>query len=178
MGNGVVIHPLRYRGAITRCLSRCGAEPLLLEGILDILSCLKSPYLTLFKHQSLLWMEPDHPIIILRLAGVFLCALPAVRELFQYINDPGCVPTASFFSVCCFISLLLRRAVRMGTHVWLLLATILTELLTIMKWSKGQFTEPFPRSVKWGWGIGVTMLVVYPTVQVQEYSWLFDLLRC
>jgi len=99
-----------------------------------------------FYLKSLLWMEPDHPIIILRLAGVFLCALPAVRELFQYINDPG-------------------RAVRMGTHVWLLLATILTELLTIMKWSKGQFTEPFPRSVKWGWGIGVTMLVVYPTVQ-------------
>ena len=38
--------------------------------------------------QSLLWMEPDHPVIILRLAFVFLCALPAVRELFQYINDP------------------------------------------------------------------------------------------
>jgi phosphatidylserine synthase 2 len=38
--------------------------------------------------QSLLWMEPDHPIVIMRLAGVFLCALPAVRELFQYINDP------------------------------------------------------------------------------------------
>ena len=38
--------------------------------------------------QSLLWMEPDHPIIIGRLAGIFLCGLPAVRELYQYINDP------------------------------------------------------------------------------------------
>lgn len=38
--------------------------------------------------QSLLWMEPDHPIVILRLMFVFLCALPAVRELYQYINDP------------------------------------------------------------------------------------------
>ena len=33
-------------------------------------------------------MEPDHPIVVLRLAGVFLCALPAVRELYQYINHP------------------------------------------------------------------------------------------
>lgn len=38
--------------------------------------------------QSLLWMEPDHPLVIMRLAFVFLCALPAVRELYQYINDP------------------------------------------------------------------------------------------
>lgn len=36
-------------------------------------------------------MEPSHPIIISRLAGVFLCALPAVRELYQYLNHPECV---------------------------------------------------------------------------------------
>ncbi|KAH9980040.1 phosphatidyl serine synthase-domain-containing protein [Lactifluus volemus] len=41
-----------------------------------------------FYLKSLLWMEPDHPFVIVRLAGVFLCALPAVRELYQYINDP------------------------------------------------------------------------------------------
>jgi len=99
-----------------------------------------------FYLKTLLWMEPDHPIIISRLAGVFLCALPAVRELYQYISDP-------------------RRAVRMGAHVWLLLATILTELLAILKWSKGQFNEPFPKPVKWGWGIGLTLLTLYPTVQ-------------
>lgn len=54
----------------------------------------------------------------------------------------------------------------MGAHVWLLLATILTELLVILKWSKGQFTEPFPKPVKWGWGIGASLLVIYPIVQV------------
>lgn len=37
-------------------------------------------------------MEPDHPIIILRLTFVFLCALPAVRELYQYVNHPRYVP--------------------------------------------------------------------------------------
>ncbi|KAK0202127.1 phosphatidyl serine synthase-domain-containing protein [Desarmillaria ectypa] len=99
-----------------------------------------------FYLKTLLWMEPDHPIVIMRLAFVFLCALPAVRELYQYINDP-------------------RKAVRMGQHVWLLLATILTEILVIRKWSVGVFTEPFPRGVKWGLGIGALLLVLYPAVQ-------------
>jgi len=91
-------------------------------------------------------MEPDHPIVIARLALVFLWALPAVRELYQYINDP-------------------RRAVRMGQHVWLLLATVGTELLVIIKWSRGQFPEPLPTRVKWAWAIGVILLVLYPTVR-------------
>ncbi|KAK7054439.1 hypothetical protein VNI00_003637 [Paramarasmius palmivorus] len=112
-----------------------------------LLSVFLAAELNPFYLKSLLWMEPDHPIIISRLAGVFLCALPAVRELHQYINDP-------------------RRAVRMGQHVWLLLATILTELLAIFKWSKGMFPEPFPASVRWGWTIGGVLLVLYPIVQM------------
>jgi len=99
-----------------------------------------------FYLKFLLWMEPDHPIIIMRLTGVFLCGLPAVRELYQYINNP-------------------QRAKRMGQHCWLLLATILTELLVILKWSKGQFAEPLPTYVKWAWGVGGTLLVLYPAVR-------------
>jgi hypothetical protein len=56
----------------------------------------------------------------------------------------------------------------MGQHVWLLLATILTELLVIIKWSKGLFPEPFPAAVKWGWGIGGALLILYPIVQVRS----------
>ncbi|KII90666.1 hypothetical protein PLICRDRAFT_540747 [Plicaturopsis crispa FD-325 SS-3] len=99
-----------------------------------------------FYLKSLLWMEPDHPIVIMRLAFVFLCALPAVRELFQYINDP-------------------RRAVRMGQHVWLLLATVITELLVIIKWSQGQFPEPLPVHIKYAWTLGGTLLVLYPAIR-------------
>ncbi|KAI0772261.1 phosphatidyl serine synthase-domain-containing protein [Irpex lacteus] len=98
-----------------------------------------------FYLKTLLWMEPDHPFVIGRLAGVFLCALPAVRELYQYTGDP-------------------RRAVRMGQHVWLLIATIATELLAITKWSRGQFPEPLPKKVKYAWSLGATLLVLYPTI--------------
>ncbi|KAI0290907.1 phosphatidyl serine synthase-domain-containing protein [Russula brevipes] len=58
-----------------------------------------------FYLKSLLWMEPDHPFVIARLAGVFLCALPAVREYYQYINDPRYGTRISLFTVLCFFSL-------------------------------------------------------------------------
>jgi len=96
-----------------------------------------------FYLKSLLWMEPSHPIIISRLAGVFLCALPAVRELYQYLMNP-------------------KRAIRMGAHAWLLLATMVTELLVIRKWGKNIYTQPFPHYIKWGISIGVSLLVLYP----------------
>ena len=54
----------------------------------------------------------------------------------------------------------------MGQHVWLLLATIGTELLVITKWSKGQFPEPLPTKVKWAWIMGGSLLVLYPIVRV------------
>lgn len=60
----------------------------------------------------------------------------------------------------------------MGQHVWLLLATIITELLVITKWSHGQFPNPFPVTVKWGWAIGATLLVLYPIVQVSFFFFL------
>jgi phosphatidylserine synthase 2 len=59
-----------------------------------------------------------------------------------------------------------RRTVRMGQHAWLLMATICTELLCILKWSKGQFAEPFPRYIKFFWSIGGTVLVAYPMIKV------------
>jgi len=99
-----------------------------------------------FYLKSLLWMEPDHPFVIARLAGIFLCGLPAVRELYQYVNDP-------------------RKAVRMGQHTWLLLATICMELLVIRKWSRGMFDTPFPTYVKVCWTIGGILLVGYPIVR-------------
>lgn len=116
--------------------------------------------------------------MITRLAGVFLCALPAVRELFQYVNDPRyvcahCAPRhprcSSADHLMSILSVYTRKAVRMGQHVWLLLATIGTELLLIMKWSQGQFEKPFPSSVKWAWLMGALLLVLYPTVRVSLF---------
>ncbi|KIL00211.1 hypothetical protein PAXRUDRAFT_821916 [Paxillus rubicundulus Ve08.2h10] len=114
--------------------------------VVSLLAIFLAAELNPFYLKSLLWMEPDHPMVIMRLAFVFLCALPAVRELYQYINAP-------------------KRAKRMGQHCWLLLATILTELLVIAKWSRGQFDVALPRHIRWAWTIGGTLLVLYPAVR-------------
>ena len=58
----------------------------------------------------------------------------------------------------------------MGQHVWLLLATVLTELLAITKWGQGQFPEPLPTYVKWAWLAGAALVVLYPTVRVSVTS--------
>jgi hypothetical protein len=53
-------------------------------------------------------------------------------------------------------------------HVWLLLATIGTELLVIVKYSQGQFPTPIPTVVKRLWTIGGFGLVLYPIVKVSR----------
>lgn len=60
----------------------------------------------------------------------------------------------------------------MGQHVWLLLATIGTELLVIIKWSKGQFPAPLPTHVWFAWLVGAAMLVLYPVGQVSSHTTL------
>ncbi|KAG8838632.1 hypothetical protein FRB91_007518, partial [Serendipita sp. 411] len=52
-----------------------------------LLSVFLAAELNPFYLKFLLWMEPSHPFVIARLVGVFLCGLPAVRELYQYMND-------------------------------------------------------------------------------------------
>ena len=54
----------------------------------------------------------------------------------------------------------------MGQHVWLMLATIGTELLAIVKWSKGQYTAPLPTPVRIAWSVGAALLVLYPVGRV------------
>jgi phosphatidylserine synthase 2 len=121
-----------------------------------------------FYLKSLLWMEPSHPIVVSRLIGVFLCALPAVRELYQYVHGPRYVWRISFAEMVLILRFAGndRRAVRMGQHVWLLLATVGTENLIIYKWSRGMFTESFPKHIQWFTGITSFLLVGYPTLKV------------
>ena len=86
MGNSHPFSALYHRGSTADRIFGCRTQSVLPKGMDRLLFfwLLES----MFNSQSLLWMEPDHPIVILRLAFVFLCALPAVRELYQYVNDP------------------------------------------------------------------------------------------
>ncbi len=58
----------------------------------------------------------------------------------------------------------------MGQHAWLLLATVVTELLIIIKFGRGQFPEPFPRPVKVFFAFLIFFLIAYPTIKVSRLA--------
>ncbi|WAQ82502.1 hypothetical protein PtA15_2A819 [Puccinia triticina] len=103
--------------------------------------------LNVFYLKSLLWLAPEHPIVILRLAAMFLWALPAVREYYDYATYT-------------------KRVKRMGSHAWLSMATVILELLIVIKWSKGEFEESvMPVKVKIFWSLILILLVLYPAIK-------------
>lgn len=55
----------------------------------------------------------------------------------------------------------------MGQHAWLMSATVVTELLIIIKFGRGQFDQPFPTSVKLFAGTGLVVLISYPMFKVR-----------
>src|ERR1700694_4201623 len=74
-------------------------------GTVSVLGLFLAAELNVFYLKSLLWMEPEHPFVVARLAGMFLCVLPAVAEWYEYIHSPQYV-----FSRALGKPLLLARA--------------------------------------------------------------------
>ncbi|TPX67431.1 hypothetical protein CcCBS67573_g07517 [Chytriomyces confervae] len=101
--------------------------------------------LNAFYLKALLWLPPPHFINVLRLVTMFLFCMPATREVYQYLSDPRCK--------------------RLGYHAWMLVANVMTESLICIKFSAGEFSEPFPPNVILFWVLVVISLVVYAAAQ-------------
>ncbi|KAF8319655.1 PSS-domain-containing protein [Clavulina sp. PMI_390] len=114
--------------------------------VVTLLTMFLTAELNVFYLKTLLWMEPDHPFVIIRLAAMFLCALPATAELYQYMHET-------------------KTVVRMGQHAWLMSATVFTELLIIFKFGRDQFPQPFPLPVKVFITTGLVVLATYPILK-------------
>ncbi|KAJ3052825.1 hypothetical protein HK097_005587 [Rhizophlyctis rosea] len=97
--------------------------------------------LNAFYLKFLLWLPPEHFLNIWRLILYFFMALPAVRELYQFISD--------------------RRCKRLGMHAWMATANIMTELLINIKFGKGEFPEPAPKEIIYFWIGFVVLLFTY-----------------
>ncbi|GAB00005.1 uncharacterized protein L969DRAFT_210413 [Mixia osmundae IAM 14324] len=99
--------------------------------------------LNVFYLKFLIRLAPEHPLVIIRLGLFALAAFPAAREFYEYTTHG-------------------KKVKRMGSHAWLLLATVILEGLCIIKWSTGEFPEPAPLHVKLFWTFVGVSLVVYP----------------
>ncbi|KAI7864644.1 phosphatidyl serine synthase-domain-containing protein [Spinellus fusiger] len=99
--------------------------------------------LNCFYLKYLLWVPPEHILNTYRLILLFFFALPAAREVYQYISDSS--------------------AKRVGAHAWLIIFNIMTETLICLKFSENEFTAPAPVVVKVAWSIIFTLiLAVFP----------------
>jgi phosphatidylserine synthase 2 len=97
--------------------------------------------LNAFYLKYLLWIPVSSRLNLWRLLYFFFISLPAVREAYQYINDPQCK--------------------RLGMYAWIATANILTEALIIYKFSPGEFETPFPTEVKLFWACAISLLFGY-----------------
>ncbi|OAD76739.1 hypothetical protein PHYBLDRAFT_131689 [Phycomyces blakesleeanus NRRL 1555(-)] len=99
--------------------------------------------LNCFYLKYLLWVPPEHPLNTYRLILLFFFALPAARELYQYISD--------------------SNTNRVGAHAWLIIFNIMTETLICLKFSENEFVTPAPMFVKVAWSIVfAVILVIFP----------------
>ena len=95
-----------------------------------------------FYLKYLLWIPPQNFMYVGRSVLYAFAGCAGIRELYQYCVDPDCQT--------------------IGAQAWILMATIITEVLVVIKWSEGIFPEPFPKAVITFWIIFVFLLIVFP----------------
>jgi len=96
-----------------------------------------------------LWIPPANPLNTARLIIWFLLALPAVREWYEFIEGKHSALELGVFP-------------KLGSFIWIAIATTCVETMCAIKFGRGLYPNPWPRSVVLAWsiGLGVGVLVL------------------
>ena len=84
-----------------------------------------------FFMKFVLWVPAEHDILKCRVALWGLASIAIAKEWYEFISNDYCH--------------------RLGTFAWLAFYTVGVEVLVVIRFSKGMFTEPFPWYVKVIW---------------------------
>lgn len=98
--------------------------------------------LNAFYLKHLLWIPPPHWLNVARVVLHGLMGIVAVRELYQYFTDPGCL--------------------KLGAQLWVTFAIIALESLLCFKYGHGHLSTAVPPTVRNFWIGFITILVVFP----------------
>lgn len=109
--------------------------------------------LNCFYLKALLWIPPPHYINLLRLLLLLLTGAVALRETFQYLDDPTCK--------------------KFGRQSWMILFILATEVLIIVRFDYDLITKPFPWYISWPWMIGIGMLAAWTAWEFFVKRWTF-----
>ncbi|XP_065583789.1 phosphatidylserine synthase 2-like [Artemia franciscana] len=127
--------------------------------------------LNTFYLKFFLWIPPDHWLNLARLLVMLFWGAVALREVFQYLDDPGC---KSF-----------------GRQSWTLLTIVFTEFLIVIRFGGETISKPIPRFIALFWVLGLIALLCYTVwafilnrkatpketeleVEEERYRWLQD----
>ncbi|XP_066941622.1 phosphatidylserine synthase 2-like [Macrobrachium rosenbergii] len=144
-----------YRGKLRRIMAQFGPyvwvdydwKPLSSLGrwfsMLGIIAVFLLAELNTFYLKFVLWVEPSHWANLVRLVFILPWGAVALREVFQFLDDPDCV--------------------KFGRQSWLFLVIVCTELLIVIKFGWETVTIPFPRHVVLLW-IGILALLIVWTI--------------
>ncbi|XP_069133754.1 phosphatidylserine synthase 2-like isoform X2 [Argopecten irradians] len=96
--------------------------------------------LNTFYLKFVLWVPPEHYLNFIRLALFLSMGAVALRETFQYLDDPACK--------------------KFGHQSWLIAAIIITEALVSLKFDWKTLSKPLPTHVTLLWMCGFVGLVL------------------
>ncbi|PWU90206.1 putative phosphatidylserine synthase [Trypanosoma cruzi] len=98
-----------------------------------------------FTIKHILQMRPNYHLVILRLALWGLIAMPAIREIYTYINSNN------------------SKTTRLGTTAWVAISALLLETIWIAKLSieGGYFQEPMPVYIAVPWTCALFLFFVW-----------------
>jgi len=97
--------------------------------------------LNCFYLKFVLWINPEHWLIVARLFLIGFTGAVSMREIYQYMDDKNCK--------------------RFGQQSWILAAIIITETLVCLKFGFDTISMPPPRHIIVFWGILLSALAIY-----------------
>lgn len=97
--------------------------------------------LNTFYLKFVLWLPPEHYLNLTRLAFFLFMGAAAMRETFQYLDDPSCK--------------------KFGRQSWLIAMIIITEFLIVVKFDWETISKPLPQHIALFWIVGALGLVFF-----------------
>jgi len=86
-----------------------------------------------FFYKALVWVPPNHNILMVRICLWGFAAIATSEEWYEYVSN--------------------ENQHRLGPFAWMTFYTALIELSSVIKFSTGKFTEPFPTWIVCVWTV-------------------------
>ncbi|CAH8834847.1 unnamed protein product [Trichobilharzia szidati] len=109
--------------------------------------------LNTFYLKYVLWVPPPHFLCLGRLIFLIFMGATAIREYFEYLDDPKCK--------------------RLGRQAWMLASIIITEFLIVLKFGWDVVTKPLPHHICIFWSLILTGLILWTFWHFYIVPWLF-----